>query len=288
MPYYLSYLEINGHAAMLLSEQQHSDGPCRIICDVGFGYAPNIPRDGVGYFTAYKGHVREETNASRALYSSSAEIMHRTFELSEAEVKKFFEILNRDKQIKTAPIEQGKGLVTVVGGPDYHQIKNNCKTYTMGVLKEVGIVDAENLSNYFIQRTSTTNHLLKNLTNQDMSCPLKEQLIGKITASLTDLNTQMNALLEKADEINESEKREKFINDVQEVLRLSTSLLEQKSKIGIMQSLNKRFGQINSLLDAIDTYKEIPGKDKHKEEIIAIEAISIKVSDLSNKGQLEF
>lgn len=42
MNYYLSYIEYGNHAAFMLSEQAKHSESTRILCEVGFGYSPDV------------------------------------------------------------------------------------------------------------------------------------------------------------------------------------------------------------------------------------------------------
>jgi hypothetical protein len=290
MTYYLSYIEIKGHSALMLSQQVDPSLPARIVCELGFAYSPDIPQNAVGYLTTHKGYLREESNAGRALYSKTSDVKHRSYEISEAEARKFFQIINRDKQINLAPIEPEKGVVEVqyIGGPDYQKVRNNCKTYAMGVLKEMGIIDAQNLSNFLIQRTKTKTSLFQPLSKEELSCPLKENLLAKITSVLNEINQETLIILEN---INHSELDEDSKNELKEVVKniktLSSQLLENKEKVSIMVSMNKRFEEISASLDSVAPYT--PHNISHfKDGLSEIVSLSKKVTDLSNKGQLEF
>lgn len=290
MTYYLSYVEIKGHSALMLSHQAEPNQPTRIICEFEFAYSPDIPQNEVGYLTTHKGYVREESNAGRALYSKTSDVKHRTYEVSEAEVQKFFQILNRDRAVNLALIAPEKGTVEVqyIGGPDYQKIKNNCKTYAVGVLKEMGIIDAQNLSNFLIQRTKTKTSLFKPLSKEELSCPLKENLLVKITSVLNEINKEALSILENINqsELDEDDK-DKLRNVVENIQTLSNQLLENKDKVGIMVSMNKRFEEISTLLDLVVPYtaRDISA---FKDGLSEIVGLSKKVTDLSNKGQLEF
>jgi hypothetical protein len=48
MQYYLSYIERNGHAALMLSEQRTQSEPPRVICELGFALSLNVAQ--VNYF----------------------------------------------------------------------------------------------------------------------------------------------------------------------------------------------------------------------------------------------
>ena len=183
MAYYLSYVEINEHAALILSEQRSALGPSKIICDVGFSYSPDVSQNAVGYLTTHKGHVREETNASRVLYSKSANAKHRTYEISQAEMAKFLSIINKDRNLNSsAVVPRGDAsIVVIVGGPDYQKLTNNCKTYAIVVLKEVGIIEHETLSNFSSKEKAIYTTKIK-----------ANELSDGLEQILADLNSQIN------------------------------------------------------------------------------------------------
>src|SRR3990167_6272837 len=179
MPHYLSYIEINGHASLMLFEKAHNAEKAKVLYEVGFGYAPSVNDNSVGYFTQHKGHVREETNMSRLLYSR-ATAKHKTFEISNEEVEKLFLIINRDRRVNLTNVEvndateEGFKRFEVVGGPDYQQITKNCKLYAINVMKEIGIIEAAQLSNFFIEIPGTINKKLKILDKSKALCPKKD------------------------------------------------------------------------------------------------------------------
>lgn len=98
MAYYLSYVEVNGHASMMLSHQATPTEPAKVIYQVGFGgFLDNGPQSVL--FNSFKGMIHEEDTVAKALYSSSSHVRHKTYEISAAEMEKFFTIMNRDKQL---------------------------------------------------------------------------------------------------------------------------------------------------------------------------------------------
>ena len=290
MTYYLSYVEIKGHSALMLSYQAEPNQPTRIVCEMGFATSPDIPANQVGYLTRHKGYIRNETNASRVLYSKTSDVKHRTYEISESEAQKFFQILNRDKQINLAPIEPSKGTLDIqyVGGPDYQMIRHNCKTYAMSVLKEVGVVDAQNLSNFLIQRTKTKTSLLHSLSREDLSCPFKDELLQKITSFLEVINREMLSFSDSIDHLDlDEENKNKLKEAIESITKRVEWISEDKEKIGIMVGLNKRFEDIIEQLNYIEPYlaHDVPIFKKELTEIIEA---SKKLTDLSSKGELEF
>lgn len=287
MTYYLSYVEVNKHAALMLSEQEHSWMPTRILCEIGFAPSLDIPINEIGYFSTHKGHVREETNASRALYSKTSEVTHRSYEISQAEMEKLFIILNRDRKINVSGLRLDKKSkqITYVGGPDYQKIAHNCKTYLMGILKEIGIIDAQNLSNFLIQRTGTKRSLLKPISKDELSCPLKESLIEDISTVLTQLNADMSSVLNS---ITDKEENVELIELIKSFLNISSNLMDNKSKVGIMLSLNKQFEKLLTLIDSIAIHTQIPGVENYKVQLMDIIAMADKISQLSNLGKLDF
>lgn len=246
MRYYLSYIEVRGHAALMLSEEQ-PDGRCKVIEEVGFLYAPGT--DGGGLLFAGKGYLQEEVNASKALYSASSQVKHRTFEVSIAEKNEFLNILKRDKAINAVPMlipaAQNTQVEAVIGGPNYQYFLHNCKTYALGVLKQIGIIESDNLRNTLSpQRPNTTENLLTRLTNQEMSCPDKDKLIQDITNSFKKLNSLLDNLLSKAN--NETHKKY-----IQSVKTHCNRMLDLTHSIGFKADFFASFGSLLNTFEKI-------------------------------------
>lgn len=283
MPYYLSYVENNGHSSLIIS-QQESGQPASIICEFGFGLSPDINLMEGNYFLTrtYKGDVREERLASKVLYSDSARASHRTYEISQAEVMKLLAIVNRDKEKDATEITLEDGRVVIIGGPDYQLVRNNCKTYLMGVLKEVGIIDAEEeLSDFLIQRPGNKHAILTPLTADDLSCPPKEELIQEIDTTFTNLKTQMQELLEmyKNEFGEDSEEFRTVSSYIGDILLLSEEILTNKKKLGLNlanaddeQNLKKCFASIGQRLSQLKSFNNDYDLD---------ERISDSVNDLN-------
>lgn len=249
VPYYLSYIEVNGHASMMLSHQETPTEPAKVVYQVGFAYLSE--EEAFSFkFKTFKGQIFEEDNAAKALYSSS-KVRHKTYEISTAEMQKFFTIMNRDKRQNISEYVDGafsaidydkfievrnaitdKKLFTrlqsvtkdnyqnvaltieemqlleasfsgdpitlrliksslscqfVASGPNYQLLRNNCKTYTLGVFKELGIVEASTLSNFAVQRTGTTKSQLHEVSSHNMTCSTKDNALQKITDTLIEM-----------------------------------------------------------------------------------------------------
>lgn len=185
MSYYLSYIEINGHASLILSKQSNSSAPTKIITQVGF---TNEGLDS-GYLGTQAGFVKEEKTVARTMYTD-VEVKHRTYEISKEEMEKVLSIINQDRNLNLA------NPSATSGGPHYQQIKQNCKTYAMNLFKNAGIIDAEILSNFMIQRPNTTDNLLSTLEKSDFSCPAKDNLIKSFEKELTELNQGLKKLID--------------------------------------------------------------------------------------------
>lgn len=131
--YYLSYVERQdpkhltqfgiplGHSALIITKQDSPNSPPIIIAEIGFGIsrntvitplfknATNLSAKQIenvhSAVRSNKGHLYYDDNISRAQYSSSAVLRHKTFPISELELQKVFAIINRDKKIKTQRAE---------------------------------------------------------------------------------------------------------------------------------------------------------------------------------------
>jgi hypothetical protein len=165
----------------MLSEQETDESLVKVISEVGFTYS-NPVQAKYKFFISIDGSVREEHNASRAISSKTANVKHRTYEISESEKKIFFDIINRDFNTIYAD-----GETLIKKRMEYKYFTYNCKTYVMNIFKEMGVFDAKELSNFFIQRPNTTDSLLKPLSSKELICPQKEELINKIRLVLTHL-----------------------------------------------------------------------------------------------------
>lgn len=317
MTYYLSYIEVHHHAALMLSTQESPEQPTRIICEVGFAYSPNLNDEQVGYFSTHKGHVREETNISKALYSSLS-VRHRTYEISEFEVKKFFEIINRSKQINAETVdvefkdeEEITKQTEIVGGPQYQKLRYNCKNYAIDVMKEMGIVDAKRLSNFFIQIPNDEN--LEDISKIELSCPIKDKFIQEAIPTLEKTINELMFILENIDAIQvnplnnkESDLEEKleletdeynkhsYQTAITQALKIAHHLYETPQKAGVDPNFDTKFTALGRLLNYIITFEDkaaittSPSKLKKSifnKSIAALEELDDSLSDLQNQAQ---
>jgi|GEM_PF-3045248 len=270
--YYLSYIEIKDHAALMLSQQDQPSGPAKIICELGFAYSPAVKDNEVHFYTRHKGHIREEANASRVLYGHQT-IKHKTYEISEMEVKKFFNILNRDRNLNSSSVTLSDEDIELVGGPDYQQLKFNCKSYAIGVLKEIGIQDAANLKNYLVQLPGSKDSQLEDISSEDLSCPIKDKFIhklgilldkaadqlSKISENLSNIVIKANAnhdqsFLEEALFEGESEISQAiFASWVTEGQQLAKELYENMNKAGYDDNFEDNFEQFQKLIHKISS-----------------------------------
>lgn len=294
MFYYLSYLEINGHAALMLSGQRSYSEPVEVLCEIGFAYSPDVDDTVVGYFTRHTGEVREETNTSRILYSEHASAQHRTYEISEEEADRLFQIINRDRrknarEIRLESIVDGEKVtqLEVVGGGDYQKIKHNCKTYAMGVFKELGIVEAREIENFLIQRTCSHTQQLRTLSKGNFEAPKKDELIQKHLALLNSTeralfeikaNQQLlqleqqessNSLLEAALLETPEDAVESFFTNIEKAIVLCQDMRRRVNKIGVEDEyldwqieLCRLINNINSIQDCA----EVDTKEPFSEE----------------------
>lgn len=275
MRYFLSYVEQNhstGHTALMLSVQRDDKSPVEIIAEIGFGPSPFIDPKRFSFFSS-QGEVREENNASIALYSQSIDVTHRTYAISQQEAEKFFEIINRDRRINISEITRSMGstkLTFVVSGPDYDKIRYNCKKYALDVLSELGIVEAKELSNFLIQRPLTHKERLSTLSDDELACPFKEKLAEKITLTLTQLNKTLEASLKN---------RDSFHENIKGILDLSSNLIQTKEKVGIDPSFPKKLKKIDEDIDPLLDSEEKKELRKKIKEILEDIDILDKLSD---------
>lgn len=249
MPFYLSYVEYQGHSAFMLSQQTEDSEPVKIISEIGFGLRPGINPTAVDPFSAYKGNVRDEVIASRAMYGASAPVKHRTYEISAAEMEKFNSIIEGDRSKNRAVLLQENAKEKAVGGPDYQLFSSNCKTYAMGVLKAVGIMDADNLSNFLVQRPGSTDSLLQSIDPDELYRPGQEGLNKEITSVLTLLESEMVSTKEA---LSKNPPIDFLVIDgkIQMLLEIADFCLKNKGKT----SLIKKFEEMNTLLSEISAF----------------------------------
>jgi len=302
MAYFLSYVEFGEHAGLMLAEQKDPIEPAKIICEVGFGYSPDISTNRVGLFGRYKGHIHLEDTASRALYSSLT-VSHRTYEISHSEMEHFFNIVNSKRRVKASPVKIGKtGNVTaIIGGPDYQRILSNCKVFALGVMKEIGIMDAKQLSNFFIQRPGTTNHLLKKISKTELSCPRKEEFILKTNLWTKKLMKNLQAMRERLKE-KSINMNKRLYSHLKNTLESAEKIKSVAHKVGIDRNFKSNFEELGDSLNQLLEYIESPAfragqsendqlaarirKDVNQYQILQESANNI--DKLSDQDELEF
>lgn len=251
MPYFISYIEINGHhAALMISEQKTPTSPTTVIAEVGFGPNMLVPPRGVtrnlgpltGFFQIAQGAVSDEPLASQALYRT-AKVQHRTFEISESELQQFYQFVEQDRQINKANIEAvvPEG-VKVVGGPQYQYMAYNCKTWAVGMLKRMGVVDAKNLSNVLIQRSDSTKKLLGDLKTE-LACPEKEQYIDDFNDLIQSTEDLLGQL--EADPSIDKDTLAEIRSNIDELKKISSA------KIGIDVSFERKYRVLYENLDQL-------------------------------------
>ncbi len=254
--------------------------PPRVICELGFALSLNVAQ--VNYFGTYRGRVGEEANAARALFSITSDVKHRTYQISQAEMEKFFLIINRDRRINVDEIVPDGSLQVVKfdGGPDYQKLFSNCKTYALKVFKELGIIEVGALSNFLIQRPHTHNQLLTPLSAEVLRSPMKEELDIRVTALLA-------RVIESVKSINlTDEDSQALVTPIQEMTKIIQKILDNKMKIGIKQDLNIHFTEIISLLDYIYDQTNIEDIPEISDEITQLYLSANEVANLSAQGQL--
>lgn len=279
MLYYLSYVESHhgAHASLMLSAQDNLASHPQIMYEAGFRLSPNLDQNNVSYFHSYKGQLREERITSKILYGNF-EGYHRTYPISEEEMYKFFNIMKRDMQLNPEEVtyEAGDGKnkkikkITQVSGPNYQILSLNCKTYALGVLKEIGIIEASTLSNFLIQRPGTTNSALEEMERKNLECPLKDTFMKKINKVSNKIinnikefpSTESFKLKNKNLSLNE------FFKLTSETSKLATELMLSARDVGIEPEFTENFKTFLNLLNKIDEYsKYIEVKEKDQKAV---------------------
>lgn len=197
--YYISYIEAQGHASIMLSEQKKDSDKIEITCQIGF-----VPADVdyVSYFSTYPGKVWEEVTASKILYSKTVKAKHRTYEISESEYTAIFHKINSDRRqnLNTIPIVNDSPTQSVEGGPRYQLLSQNCKNYAISFIEQLDPEAAKVLKNKSIQRPNSRDSLLTEIKKEDLSCPMKDKLVSEIKGSIKKLEeTFKNAHLKNKD-----------------------------------------------------------------------------------------
>lgn len=349
MPYYLSYIEVNGHTSMMLSHQSTPTEPAKVVYQVGFGYLSE--QDAMLHkFKTFKGGIDEEDNVAKALYSSS-NVRHKTYEISNSEMEKFFTIINRDKRLNVSeyvndafldisykvftqvrdlitdkkllkrlksvteddyknvaltseemkqleadlsehpellsPIQYALSEQFLASGPNYQLLRNNCKTYTLGVFKELGIVESRALSNYIVQQPGTMKEQLRKVSSNNMTCPIKDNALQKISNTLN----QMVSALDKV-EASLSLPAEHF----SKAKRLIDAIQVKKNKIGVNAAVTIRIqNDLRALYAEIkNAYAIIEDEDIRsslkgfRSRCINVDEVMSELTDYLDQNPLEF
>ncbi|PJD95337.1 MAG: hypothetical protein CK426_07550 [Legionella sp.] len=169
MIFHVGYIEMKGHAGLILSQQASPGESTKIVEQVGFGKLS--PSNSFFDIFDKPGKLTTENFATRLLYGSKSQAKHRTYLISEKEFNQIKSKLEKDKK------EQHT----------YNLMNYNCKTYVMNLFREVGIFDGKELGNYFIQRPGSTDNLLSAIKKDELECPIKDELINNIDTTLATL-----------------------------------------------------------------------------------------------------
>lgn len=288
MRYYLSYVEIYyrgagpfPHPALMLSTQSNESAPAKVVVETGFGYH-RIDDSNHFYPHLRPGAILEEKIAQRAVAGKHT-LYHRTYELSSAEAEHFIKIMDRDKQRSDENIEYFDSTLTpMVSEFKYHIITHNCKVYALGVLKELGIVEASELSNFFIQIPGTHHSLLQRLSDKDLSSPTREALVEKITSTLTQF---------KANIKNEEPNYKDFkpLMSINTILHLSGLLSKFAEKARVDEHFLHKLEKIGSLLaDLTQPYTDVEKKSDLEQKLKEMQEDTHTLINLSKENKLSF
>ncbi len=298
MPYYLSYIEIDGgHAALMLSEQKDPSQPTKILTEIGFAYtAEDKPTDDFRrYFTTHEGIISTEENSSRVLYGHNT-VKHRTYEISREEMKRFLEMFSSDiddaKNVSPEIYDELKKeskLGSRVAYPNYQLMKFNCKTFVMSTLKEIGIMDASELSNSFVQRTKTNQKLLQTISKDELAAPAKDVILDELTKVLADIQAALLLL--------QSDKNNYQNPNIRGALEFIDLINQEKNKIKIdtiTRNIQQIPGWIRILATNIEEMQKKPGVkyppefNKEKFHLQTLYRLAGSIDELERSKSLDF
>lgn len=234
MNYYLSYVERKGHAALCLSLQSTPDSLVEVVYDFGF-----VPAGDYEYWNTVPGVVVEEDNASRALYSASSRVKHRTYQISESEFNQCLVKLNGDRRKNLEKKVDVAAQWQKVGGADYQDLLFNCKSYALSVFKELGIMDVNKVRNFLIQRPHTTEALLKDLTSKELTCPLKDNFSMNFNSTLEELKEKLLSIQSMRGKMNLQDANHPNINREEMIFKKISDMIEY---VGYAFEYSKKIG----------------------------------------------
>ena len=279
--YFLSYVVIDAHSLLCLSHQPESQSDAKIIAEIGFSPSSEYEIEDNSLLRNMNGHVTLEGHLSYSLYSTLP-VLHRTYELSASQTEEFFKKVNSDRQIniqtlkrdqkgyfhkyskgnENLKIEKGRkdnlDLVST-SGPTYNMVRYNCKNYCLDVLKATGVVDAEGLSNYFVQQPKKDSPLLLPVNSSVLACPEKDTAMtllsdfsdkldeilpilqkNKKSLELRATKQEIASFAERFGAQPEEITNENYFSGIADLLKNLRILKQIKSKMGI----TKRFDRI--------------------------------------------
>lgn len=227
--YFVSYIEQNGHANLIVSELADGEVQPKVVTELGF----LIKGDSTGMFVRnLEGVVLEESNVSRLVYGG-AKGKHRTYEITKSELELLLNKVNQDRRID-APVELGEyDDFEYAGGPTYQLFLHNCKNYALEVLNHIGVTDINRVRNLAVQNPNAKSGKLTRMQAGDFHCPKKDAYIAatkKLFIRIEDKLTELEAHMAKVATDNETRKRvlEK-VSNVQEVIN---TLRKNMHKVG--------------------------------------------------------
>lgn len=246
MRYFLSYVESGIHASVMLSVQDGPNDPVKVSYEAGF----DIGGDLQSPFGKQQGYYVEEDAASKAAYSSSMKVRHRTYEISEEEATKFFSLINQQRQKPKG--EQRKGPLkedetqTMLRGGKFQLLTSNCKVYALSVFNSLGIFEAKSLSNAFIQITRTKKSKTKTMDRNVISCPIKDKFIQEFEKFAQEMQSVLPQIKDKAS-----------FSTIADILEDDLKRLKEKShKVAIEEELYEEYQSLFStakiLIDATE------------------------------------
>jgi len=260
---------------MISTQPSPPDGPVTIDYQIGFwpenAYAAegSTMRQQLG---TWQGVLQEEDMASKAVYSSQP-IMHRTYEISEAEAANFFQIVNRDKQ------RYREGGATIAAGERaadaqrYRYVGFNCKAWAMDVLKQVGVADANGLRNFMVQTPHSKKDKSHELNSEHLTCEEKDRFITENKQLLQNMLEYINSVEQKKEQyaahFTDSKDQQAFLGTVDFIKQNVEELSNGLRKVGFDKDMNTKFEGMDNNLEQFLKIMEKMEAGEEKEALLA-------------------
>lgn len=220
MEYFVSYVEIQGHASLIISTRAPGQLTPQVISQTGFAPAPWVGQSQVAPWKGpVHGHLREEDRLGIIRYGRGNGY-HKTYRISKAEMEALLIDINQNRQInidEQFALQTGK--VEAASGPNYHLLIHNCKRDAVMRLKRIGIIGIDSVENFWVQAPNISNSGMQPIDSSAIEYPERDSLIEDITT-----------FLDKVDEIETVEDGTEF-GAIAESLRRDLGLIGKNEEV---------------------------------------------------------